>query len=85
MHGQYDISGNKPVTDIAQVQLRPGHDGQGRARLGGEITGIPAAGTTFTKLRIGMSRQQAIDLAGQPTDQGAYTPARHPDSVLLRQ
>ncbi|MCH2219756.1 MAG: hypothetical protein MK097_05450 [Dechloromonas sp.] len=67
MHGPYDISGNKPVTDISQVQ-----SGQGTMVKGGEITGIPAAGTTFTKLRIGMSRQQAIDTAGPPTDQGAY-------------
>ena len=72
MHGQYDISGNKPVTDIAQVQSGQGTMVKGERDWEGEITGIPAAGTTFTKLRIGMSRQQAIDLAGQPTDQGAY-------------
>ncbi|MFN4324928.1 MAG: hypothetical protein ACK4FP_03450 [Azonexus sp.] len=72
MHGPYDISGNKPVTDIAQVQTGQGTMVKGEREWEGEITGIPAAGTTFTKLRIGMSRQQAIDLAGQPTDQGAY-------------
>ena len=72
MHGQYDISGNKPVADIAQVQSGQGTMVKGERDWEGEITGIPAAGTTFTKLRIGMSRQQAIDLAGQPTDQGAY-------------
>jgi len=72
MHGQYDISGNKPVTDIAQVQSGQGTMVKGERDWEGEITGVPAAGTTFTKLRIGMSRQQAIDLAGQPTDQGAY-------------
>lgn len=72
MHGQYDISGNKPVADITQVQSGQGTMVKGERDWEGEITGIPAAGTTFTKLRIGMSRQQAIDLAGQPTDQGAY-------------
>ena len=72
MHGPYDISGNKPVTDISQVQSGQGTMVKGEREWEGEITGIPAAGTTFTKLRIGMSRQQAIDTAGPPTDQGAY-------------
>lgn len=72
MHGQYDISGNKPVTDIALVQSGQGTMVKGERDWEGEITGVPAAGTTFTKLRIGMPRQQAIDLAGQPTDQGVY-------------
>lgn len=72
MHGPYDISANKPVTDISQVQSGQGTMVKGEREWEGEITGIPAAGTTFTKLRIGMSRQQAIDTAGPPTDQGAY-------------
>ena len=38
----------------------------------GEITGKPAPGSKFTKLQIGMGMKQATDLAGQPTDQGAY-------------
>ena len=38
----------------------------------GDITGKPAANSRFTKLTIGMGMRQAIDIAGQPTDQGAY-------------
>ena len=38
----------------------------------GDITGKPAANSRFTKLTIGMGMRQATDLAGQPTDQGAY-------------
>ena len=72
MHGPYDISANKPVTDISQAQSGQGTKVKGEGDWEGEISGIPAAGTTFTKLRIGMSRQQAMDVAGQPTDQGAY-------------
>ena len=72
MHGPYDISGNKPVSDISQAQGGQGTMIKGMGDWEGEITGIPAAGTSFTKLRIGMSRQQAIDIAGSPTDQGAY-------------
>ena len=37
--------------------VRPGTMVKGGATGKGEITGVPAAGTTFTKLRIGMSRQ----------------------------
>ena len=38
----------------------------------GEISGKPAPGSKFTKLQIGMSMKQVIDLVGQPTDQGTY-------------
>lgn len=38
----------------------------------GEITGKPAANSRFKSLQIGMSMRQATDIAGQPTDQGAY-------------
>ena len=38
----------------------------------GEITGKPAPGSKFTKLKIGMSMKQVTDLIGQPTDQGTY-------------
>lgn len=38
----------------------------------GDISGKPAANSRFTKLQIGMSMRQVTDLAGQPTDQGAY-------------
>jgi outer membrane protein assembly factor BamE (lipoprotein component of BamABCDE complex) len=38
----------------------------------GEISGKPAPGSKFTKLKIGMSMRQVIDLVGQPTDQGTY-------------
>jgi hypothetical protein len=38
----------------------------------GEITGKPAANSKFKSLQIGMSMKQATDLAGQPSDQGAY-------------
>lgn len=68
----YDLSKNKPVTDSTKVE-----SGQGTTVLGinnwqGEVTGVPAAKSRFTQLRIGMSQQQVIDIAGQPTDQGAY-------------
>ena len=40
--------------------------------LEGEITGIPAPGTKFTRLQIGMGMKEVVDLIGPPTDQGAY-------------
>ena len=73
MHGPYDISANKPVTDSSQVQAGRGTMVKGERDWEGEISGIPAsANAPFTRLRIGMSRQQVIDLVGQPTDQGIY-------------
>ena len=38
----------------------------------GEILGIPAPGCKFTQLQIGMPLKQATDIAGEPTDRGAY-------------
>ena len=38
----------------------------------GDITGKPAANSRFTRLSIGMGMRQVTDIAGQPTDQGAY-------------
>jgi hypothetical protein len=38
----------------------------------GEISGKPTRGSKFTKLQIGMSMKQVVDLIGQPTDQGTY-------------
>ncbi|MCX5837720.1 MAG: hypothetical protein NTW71_04275 [Deltaproteobacteria bacterium] len=38
----------------------------------GEISGKPAPGSKFTKLKIGMGMKQVTDLIGQPNDQGTY-------------
>jgi hypothetical protein len=42
----------------------------------GEITGKPAPGSKFVKIKIGMSMKQVADLIGQPSDQGAYVTAK---------
>ena len=70
--GAYNLSGNKPVTDSTKVQAGEGTKVKGINDWEGEISGLPAPGSKFTRLRIGMPLQQAIDLAGAPTDQGAY-------------
>ena len=38
----------------------------------GEITGKPGPASKFNPLKIGMSMRQVTDIAGSPTDQGAY-------------
>jgi outer membrane protein assembly factor BamE (lipoprotein component of BamABCDE complex) len=38
----------------------------------GEISGTPAPGSNFTRLKIGMSMRQVTDLIGGPTDMGSY-------------
>ena len=37
-----------------------------------EVRGKAAPRSPFTKLQIGMSMRQVVDLIGQPTDRGAY-------------
>lgn len=60
------------VIDSSKVEGGHGQKVKGVGGWEGEITGKPAPGTKFTRLQIGMSRQQVLDIVGQPTDQGAY-------------
>lgn len=70
--GGYDLSKNKPVTDSTKVEAGQGTQVKGINDWQGEISGLPAAGSRFLKLKIGMSQQQVFDAIGQPSDQGAY-------------
>jgi len=61
------------VVDSGKVEAGSGTTVKGLGGWEGEITGKPAPGSKFTKLQIGMSMRQAVDLVGtRPTDQGAY-------------
>ena len=60
------------VVDSSKVEAGYGQKVKGVGDWEGEITGKPAPGSKFTRLQIGMSRQQVLDIVGQPTDQGAY-------------
>jgi hypothetical protein len=60
------------VVDSSKVEAGSGQKVKGMGGWEGEITGRPAPNSKFTRLQIGMSMRQAMDLAGQPTDQGAY-------------
>lgn len=60
------------VIDSSKVESGYGQKVKGRGDWEGEITGKPARNSKFTKLQIGMSMKESTDLAGQPTDQGAY-------------
>lgn len=70
--GAYDLSKNKPVTDSTKVEAGQGTLVKGINDWQGEISGVPAAGSKFTRLKIGMAQKQVTDLIGEPTDQGAY-------------
>lgn len=70
--GGYDLSKNKPVTDSTKAEAGQGTMVKGINEWQGEISGVPAANSRFTRLKIGMSQTQVTDIAGQPTDQGAY-------------
>lgn len=60
------------VVDSSKVEAGYGRKVKGINDWEGEITGKPGARSRFGKLQIGMSMQQAVNLIGQPTDQGAY-------------
>lgn len=65
-----DARGN--VVDSSKVEAGSGRTVKGLNDYEGEITGNPGANSKFTRLQIGMSARQVEDIAGRPTDQGAY-------------
>lgn len=65
-----DAQGN--VIDSAKVEAGSGRTVKGINDYEGEITGNPTKNSKFTSLQIGMSMKQVTDIAGQPTDSGAY-------------
>lgn len=71
-NGSYDLSKNKPITDSSKAETGQGTKVKGINDWEGEISGIPAANSKFTRLKIGMSQEEVYDLIGPPTDQGAY-------------
>jgi hypothetical protein len=60
------------VVDASKVEAGSGQKVKGLNDWEGEITGKPARNSKFTRLKIGMSMKQVVDIAGTPTDQGAY-------------
>ncbi|MDG2308719.1 MAG: hypothetical protein P8R42_29415 [Candidatus Binatia bacterium] len=64
------------VVDSSSIQSGSGKTVKGINDWEGEITGKPFPGSKFTKLKIGMSRAQVVDLMGPPTDEGAYVTAK---------
>lgn len=60
------------VVDSKVVEAGYGQKVKGMNDWEGEITGKPGPGSKFTQLQIGMGIRQVTDLAGAPTDQGAY-------------
>ena len=65
-----DAQGN--VVDSSKVEAGSGRTVKGINDYEGEITGNPAPNSRFARLQIGMSARQVTDIAGPPTDQGAY-------------
>jgi len=60
------------VVDSSKVEAGSGQKVKGLNDWEGEITGRPGPGSKFTQLKIGMSMRQVTDIAGRPTDEGAY-------------
>jgi hypothetical protein len=66
------MNANGEVIDASKVESGYGQKVKGINDYDGEITGIPAPNSKFTQLKIGMGFRQVQDIAGPPTDQGAY-------------
>lgn len=64
------------VVDSKKVTEGFGRKVKGINDWDGEITGNPGPNSPFTRLQIGMSARQVIDLIGPPTDQGGYITGR---------
>ena len=60
------------VVDSSKVEAGSGQKVKGLGGWEGEISGKPAPNSKFSRLQIGMSMRQATDIAGKPTDEGAY-------------
>jgi hypothetical protein len=60
------------VTDASKVEAGHGQKVKGLGDWEGEITGKPLPNSKFAQLKMGMGMRQVVDIAGQPTDQGAY-------------
>jgi len=70
--GSYNLSKNKPITDSSQAQAGEGTKVKGINDWEGEISGIPAAGSKFAKLKIGMTIDEVFRLIGMPSGQSQY-------------
>ncbi|MDP9010194.1 MAG: hypothetical protein M3N91_16080 [Pseudomonadota bacterium] len=66
------MNANGEVVDAAKVESGYGQKVKGINDFEGEITGIGLPGGKFSQLQIGMGIKQVMDIAGPPTDQGAY-------------
>jgi hypothetical protein len=60
------------VVDSSQVTEGYGKSVTGRGGWRGEILGNSAPSSRFSRLEIGMSVAEATNIAGKPSDQGAY-------------
>ena len=66
------MNANGAVVDSSKVSEGYGKKVTGRGGWTGEILGIPASGSKFRNLEIGMSVAEVTRILGAPTDQGAY-------------
>jgi hypothetical protein len=66
------MNANGEVIDATKVESGYGQKVKGINDFEGEVTGIAVPNGKFSQLQIGMGIRQVMDIAGPPTDQGAY-------------
>jgi hypothetical protein len=78
------MNANGEVIDATKVESGYGQKVKGINDFEGEVTGITVPNGKFSQLQIGMGIKQVMDIAGPPTDQGAYITgkARQPMSRM---
>lgn len=66
------MNANGEVVDSKLVESGYGQKVKGKDDWEGEITGKPAPGSKFTRLKIGMSATEVRSMLGEPSDQGVH-------------
>jgi hypothetical protein len=66
------MNANGEVIDPTKVEAGYGQKVKGINDFEGEITGVPAPGSRFPQLQIGMGMRQVVDILGPPSDMAAY-------------
>lgn len=70
--GSVDLAHNEIVVDPYRVRPGQGTSVRGINGWEGEISGVPLAGSAFSKLLIGMRPREVAQLLGPPGDYGTY-------------
>lgn len=70
--GSVDLARNEAVRDPYRIAAGQGASVRGLNGWEGRISGVPVAGSRFSRLLIGMRPAEVAQLLGAPSDYGSY-------------